>query len=273
MNYSSSNLPNFLVVGAMKAGTSTLAHYLRQHPQIYMPKIELHFFDKEGNFEKGVDWYKEQFQQAEERQILGEKTPTYSYLPECPERIAGVVPEVKVVWIFRNPIDRAYSNYWHAVNAGVERLSFKEAIEQEENRKGKNIWFGYKKRSKYIEQVNRYLEFFSREDMCFLFFEELLEEREVELNRIYEFLDISPHSPEPAQKNKTYIPSSILLQYYSKKLFGQGKTFNYFSRLNHLFKTEYPKMDEEVRAKLRNYFEPYNKSLFKLIGRKTEDWN
>lgn len=268
------NLPDFLIVGAMKAGTSTLAHYLRQHPQIYMPDSELHFFDKDKNFNKGVDWYKEKFEKGKEGQLIGEKTPTYSYLPECPERIADIIPDVQLIWIFRDPVDRAYSNYWHAVNAGIERLSFKEAIEKEERRVENNVFYGYKKRSRYVEQVNRYLEYFSKENMCFLFFKNLIRERDRELARAYEFLNIPQDSPESAKKNKTFRPNSITFQYFIRKFFGRGKFYSFFDRLNHSINLEYPKMEPKVHSNLVKHFESYNHKLFELIDRDPpKTWN
>ncbi|MEX0719992.1 MAG: sulfotransferase domain-containing protein [Balneolaceae bacterium] len=162
-------LPDFIIVGTMKSGTSTLGHYLRQHKNIFMPKDEVYFFDATGGYkdrwEKGIDWYREQFKDADENQIVGEKTPTYCYLVEVPERIYELLPEVKLIWIFRKPFDRAYSNYWHAVRNGGEKESFEYAEEDEQDRIKENIWNGYLQRSNYIKQVENYLKYFSLDQM------------------------------------------------------------------------------------------------------------
>ncbi|MDZ7692679.1 MAG: sulfotransferase [Balneolaceae bacterium] len=106
--------PGFLIVGAMKAGTTTLMRYLVRNPYIAIPNNEIHYFDKESNYRKGLDWYKKKFSASESTQIIGEKTPTYSYDPKVPARIYKDFPDCKIVWLFRNPVDRTYSNYIHA---------------------------------------------------------------------------------------------------------------------------------------------------------------
>lgn len=162
-------LPDFIIVGTMKAGTTSLAHYLKQHPQIFMPNREVHFFNNEDNYKKGVKWYKKQFKKASNDSVIGEKTPTYSYLKKVPKRIHDILPEVKLIWIFRNPVDRTYSNYWHAYKKGMERLSFEKAIKNEKQGIKENIFYGYKKRSIYVEQVKRYLKFFPKNKMFFYY--------------------------------------------------------------------------------------------------------
>lgn len=108
---------DFIIVGAMKSGTSSLAFHLSNHPDIYMPESEVHFFNDDEAYEKGYQHYLNQFEYLQNK-IVGEKTPTYSYLKKCPERIYDFNANVKLIWIFRNPVDRAYSNYWHAVKRG-----------------------------------------------------------------------------------------------------------------------------------------------------------
>jgi hypothetical protein len=141
--------PSFIVVGAAKSGTSSLAHYLMQHPKIYMPDRELHFFDARGGYadrwKYGVEWYENQFASADSHHLCGEKTPTYAYIPSVPKRMNAVVPDIKLIWILRDPVYRAYSNYWHAVCEGVELLDFDEAVRMESERIKNDISKGYVK--------------------------------------------------------------------------------------------------------------------------------
>lgn len=267
-------LPDFLIVGAMKAGTTTLAYHLNQHPGVFLPDKEIHFFDTDKNYARGVQWYEDRFKQAGEGQIVGEKTPTYSYLPIVPQRIAKDLPNAKFLWIFRNPVDRTYSNYWHMVIGGSELLSFEEAIAKEPDRLKKSLWYGYRKRSVYVEQVERYLGYFSKSNMFFMFFEDLVDQTESEMRHVLGFLNIqeSFHSHELEKKNSTFLPQSIYLQWIARKVFGTGIAFKLVKRLNRRRSKGYPRMDRAIRQELEEYFAPLNLELFNLIEKSTDKW-
>ena len=219
-------LPDFIIVGAMKAGTTTLADYLRHHSEIYMPEEELHFFDARGGYtdrwERGVKWYEKQFESADPSDICGEKTPTYSCLPSVPERIYQVVPDVKIIWILRNPVDRSYSNYWHAVRAGAEKLSFEEAVKQEDERIKENIWKGYVRRSHYINQIDRFLEYFDRESMHFCLFANMKNNLVSLINEVTVFLGAGDGGVDPQatekKENMTVLPYSVFVRRAARKM-------------------------------------------------------
>src|SRR6056297_2017481 len=118
---------DFIIVGAMKAGTSSLAFHLSNHPNICMPLKEAHFFNIKDHYEQGSEYYKIFFKDCESKKLWGEKTPTYSYLRKVAPLIKEYNPDIKLIWILRNPVKRSYSNYWHAFKKGVEDLSFKKA--------------------------------------------------------------------------------------------------------------------------------------------------
>jgi hypothetical protein len=154
-------LPDFLICGAQKAGTTALTFYLRNHPGIFIPwKKELHFFDADFNFNKGLDFYTRQFAGASQAQVTGEGTPIYMYLNKIPGRIAPALPGIKLIFILRNPVDRAWSHYWDSVKRGKEEMSFEHAINLEEDRIIKDEvskrFFSYLDRGKYIDQINAY---------------------------------------------------------------------------------------------------------------------
>ena len=188
--------PDFLIVGTMKSGTSTLAFHLRQHEKVYMPEKELHFFDGQGRFgdrwARGQEWYESQFPVDIPQTVVGEKTPTYSYVPGAAERIHSLYPDVRLIWIFRDPVDRAYSNYWHYVcHAGKETRSFREAVSAELRGDEKNIWKQYVRRSQYADQVKRFLQLFDKDDMLFLKFMDLKRDIADVLSQTYRFLGVS----------------------------------------------------------------------------------
>ena len=272
--------PNFIIVGTMKSGTSSLADLLSSNNNIYIPEKELHFFDNFGGYKKrwnyGLDWYSKQFLNAEENQIIGEKTPTYSYLKEVPERISKTLPNVKLIWIFREPIARTYSNYWHAVINGSENASFTDAIHNETQRLEKNIWVGYKKRSNYYEQVQNYLKYFSLTQMHFLTLEELRDNPEKTLRSVCSFLEVDYDEEMLSRKivsNKSYLPKSKMIRYYVRKMWGFNSILVKLERKINVTKASYPKMSESDRDYLRAFFSEGNIKLQKLTGLKTEYWN
>lgn len=270
-------LPEFIIVGAMKSGTSTLAHYLDQHPEIYIPDREVHFFYEEGkgHWEEGLQWYKRQFQEASSEQILGEKTPTYSYLPGVAERINNALPDVKLIWIFRDPIDRAYSNYWHAVRSGIEPLGFAEAVQREDER---DIWKGYVRRGQYAEQVGRYLDYFDREQMHFSLFGDLKADPRSVLKDLFTFLNVDPgYSDQLNQRARKKIPRSRTFRYWTKSVLNEVPILRSLAfRLDRWFNQRsnpgYPDMDLKVRRHLQNHFRPYDEQLEEQTGLVLDDW-
>src|SRR5690242_6983741 len=136
-------LPDFLIIGTQRGGTTSLYHYLEAHPCIGPSTTkEIHFFDRRVN--KGIAWYRGHFPTRIEKYyverlhgrafITGEASPSYLFHPHVPRRIAKVLPHTKLIILLRNPIDRAYCQYYHSLELGYETLSFEEAIQGEEER-------------------------------------------------------------------------------------------------------------------------------------------
>jgi len=131
-------LPDFIIIGVQRGGTTSLYKYMTKHPKIIPAlKKEIHFFD--NKFGKGLSWYESQFMQnpffcllkrkrKSEDTITGEASPYYIYHPHVPKRISKILPNVKLIAILRNPIERAFSHYNHEVRLGAEKLSFEDAL-------------------------------------------------------------------------------------------------------------------------------------------------
>lgn len=275
-----SKLPHFIIVGTMKSGTTSLGHYLDQHDHIYMPKNEVHFFDNFGGYadrwNRGLEWYGSQFKLAKENQIIGEKTPTYSYLEDVPARIKETLPKVKLIWIFRNPIDRAYSNYWHAVKNGGERESFEYAVNNEQERIQTDIWKGYVKRSNYAEQVRNYLNYFDLDQMLFLTFEEMKNDLKVTLQKTCQFLNVdfqpSMISSQEA-KNITHMPRFPSLRYFVSSNFGTQSILSRIERKLNFKNGKYSPMPPDLRAILIEKFKDSNKELAELTNLNLDHWD
>jgi len=191
-------LPNFLCVGAQKVGTTTLHEILVQHPDIYFPEIkETHFFDIEERYKKGVEWWiKEYFYEYKGEKIVREVTPMYMYHEKAPKRIFRTLGKnVKLVFILRNPVDRAYSHYLMSYGRGYETESFEKAIKLEGERlkidEFHRSHFSYIDRGYYAKQIKRYLNFFPRKNMFFIVFEtDFKKNRERTIKSLLEFLEI-----------------------------------------------------------------------------------
>jgi len=127
---------------------------------------EVHFFCWDFIFNKGRIWYEKHFDSCRNYKVVGEATPYYMYVPEVPERIYNMIPEAKLIFLLRDPVERAYSHYWHEVKTGWETLSFEEAIDIEDIRISKSELFknhySYLDRGKYAVQIERFLKFFPK---------------------------------------------------------------------------------------------------------------
>src|SRR3972149_2256199 len=125
-------LPNFLVIGAPKAGTTSLYHYLRLHPQVFMPATkELSFFVEQNNWPRGRAWYEEQFSGAVDAAAIGEASPRYTMYPQyagVPARIADLLPDIRLIYLVRHPIERMRSHYLDHVIYGAEKAPIEKAL-------------------------------------------------------------------------------------------------------------------------------------------------
>ena len=248
------SLPDFVIIGAQKCGTSSLYSYLTGHPQVVSAsKKEVHFFDSPA-FRRGEGWYRSNFppQSSENGQktITGEASPYYIYHPLVPKRAASLIPNAKLIALLRNPVDRAYSDYNHRVNDGIETLSFEEAIEAEAERiKGEkermlseegyfspnHRRYSYLARGVYVDQLEDWHEHFDRDQLLLLKSEDFFKDTRKMMGVVCDFLGL----PEWEGGN-----------------FGQGRN-----------RRRYEPMKPETRARLERYFEPHNQRLYDYLGR------
>ena len=221
-------LPNFLIIGAAKSGTTSLYDYLNQHPQVYMsPVKEPRFFALEGeklNFqnpdqainETSITTFSDYcslFDNVTHETAIGEASPLYLYSPKAVERIAHCLPEAKLIAILRNPVDRAYSCYKHLI--ALERFSFAEALEQEDKRIQQNwahLWH-YRQGGYYYLQLKRYFDKFSPEQIKVYLFDDLKAEPAKLLEDVYSFIGVdSSFIPDLTFKNVSNNPKVKSLQ-------------------------------------------------------------
>lgn len=216
-------LPNFFIIGVAKSGTTTLFNVLRQHPQIFCSIVkEIRYFSNDAFYTNGIGWYQNTyFQGSENHPARGEATPHYlSWSGKVAPRIKDVYKDqdVKFIAIFRDPVKRAYSHYWHQFRLGNETLSFKDALDAEEKRFKEN-WdaysssgvgtFGYYRLGCYATRLKPFLELFSPDQFLFLLQDDLHYEFSGTMAKTASFLGVkASHEFQPMISNPAAMPKS-----------------------------------------------------------------
>lgn len=276
-------LPDFIVPGVMKSGTTSLHFYLCQHPDIWMPQgkwQETHFFDYDENYNQGLDWYKDRLKGWTSEKLLGQTCPNYLGNAKAITRMEELLPSVKFIIVMRNPVDRAFSHYWHEVKKNREKESFEQALILEEERISKNeIWwryYCYRLRGKYYEHVLDLIKTFPNSDIHFVVYENLRVNPLLEINKCFQFLGLQPLTQLKFEiHNKTVIPRS----FFVKKLINSPK-LDWLPLVSNLRSLEfqhnrihqYGKMNDATRNELLTYYRDSNKQLSDLIGVDLSIW-
>lgn len=250
-------LPAFLIIGAQKAGTTSLASYLAAHPSVVSPKWkEVHFFDL--NYTRGVEWYRSHFPVGARRRLgsgfqgrrllAGDATPYYILHPRAPFRAWQLIPAARIIILLRDPVVRAYSHYHHEVRLGKESLSFDEAIAAEPSRIAGEVQrleaepayesfnyqhFTYLERGIYSDQIHRWLNYFRPDQFLVLSSEEFFEKPADGYRKVLQFLGL-PQWELPA---------------YPAEHVGS-----------------YPPMPAATRQHLLDYYAPHNRTLRKHLN-------
>jgi hypothetical protein len=218
-------LPNFLIIGAARCGTTTLYSHLQTHPDVYLPltkRPEPHFFLKEAEYSQGLPYYEQRFFAAWHGQrAVGEASTSYVYGEQVPGRVAGALPGVRLICMLRNPVERAFSGYWHSVVSGLETLSFEDALAQEQTRKiefagtplGEIAPFAYVERGLYHQQLTRWLTMFDRSRLQIILLEDLLARPQQTCSDVASFLGIDPEVFPTRQlgKENTSVPAGATM--------------------------------------------------------------
>lgn len=241
-------LPDFLILGAQKAGTTALYAYLRWHPEISGPAWkEVSFFDR--HFGRGARWYRGHFPVRRGRRLIGEASPGYLFHPLAPRRVRETVPHAKLIALLRDPVDRALSHYHHEVALRREPLSFEAALDAEDERtRGEeermlrdpryfsHAWWDhtYVARGRYAAQLERWFDVFPREQLLVLASEDLASDPAGTYARVLEFLGAPRHE----------------LASYPR-----------------VYEQQYAEMRPETRRRLATEFAAPNQRLYELLGR------
>jgi len=278
-------LPNFLIVGTRKGGTSPLQKYLRNHPDIFMARGEIYFFSDEENYAKGVKWYEQFFSECKNEKMIGEKSNPYMCKEKAAKRIYNLIPKVKLIFILRHPIDRAYSGYWQNIRSAKTFCSFKAAIE---NNCEEYCQKSFMEVSRYKEQIACFREFFPKKQLLLLKSDDLKDDRKRTLEKVFNFLGVKNIIPDNINKEYNVGVDPRRFNLLHKKINNMDATYNFkeaktsikyipkiLNTLNtrrglvkaiaHLsanpyewktkYKGAYPKMNADVRRKLEKILE------------------
>jgi len=236
--------PDFIIVGGQRCGTTTLYNNLISNSDVTAAtQKEIHFFD--NHYHEGLTWYKNQFKKS---LCTGESTPYYIFHPHSLRRISNDIPNVKIIILLRNPVDRAYSHYWFESREKNEHLSFEDAINEEPARlKGEldkmindeNYYsfahqhFSYLTRGIYISQLKNVFRYFKKNQILIISSENFFKNPSNTLKQVSNFLEISDNYKFPI------------------------KVYNKSNNIT---------MNENTRNKLEKYFVKYNKELYNFLG-------
>lgn len=246
-------LPTFLVIGGQRCGSTYIYDRLCEHPNVRGALVkEVHYFNLNKRYAKGLNWYLGHFPSSAHPQANGAngnlqvtgEAAGYIFHPEAPARIAEIMPEVKLIALLRNPVNRAYSHYYHMRRLGFETVStFEEAIDLEEARLQDEKERGvvgshyhhhtYLLRGLYADQLPWWFDVFPREQLLIIQSEEFYQSPVSVLKRVAQFLELPEWTPSEYRGHKEF---------------------------------SYPKMSAETQARLEEHFRPHNQRLFDLLG-------
>ena len=275
-------LPNFLIIGAEKGGTTWLYEKLRRHPEVYMPRVkELYFFNNDGSESKTREWYEKHFEAAP---AVGEATPAYMYNEQVARRIAEMIPDAKLIACLRHPTDRIYSHYWMNRGLGAVDCSFNEVVSERQE--------PYIRNGLYGEQLDRYLSYFDRDQLLTLISEEVFSAPSASLNKICSFLGVDDTFYQDQEwlarreNRAARTRSKMALEVMSAVGGWMRHTEGARQVLDALKATgitdvikgvnreprEYPEMDSELRKELDEHYASTVLYVEEILGREIRAW-
>lgn len=278
-------LPNFVIVGAARSGSTSLYRHLRAHPEVFLPRRkELHYFDKHWN--DGLDWYRSHYAEASGQPALGDATPTYMYKAQAVERMAATLPDARLVAILRNPVDRAYSHYWMNRSQWKEKLSFEAALAAEPVRlaaddghkhRGVPGSCAYVDRGRYLYQLRRLCEHYPHQRLMVMVFEdELARAPQRAYASLCRFLGIDDSFVAPdldSAANRSIAYRSQLVGRVTRLAPRSLKPVaRAVARANER-PLSYPPMAPETRARLVEAYRADNAALATWLGRDLSAWD
>ncbi len=291
-------LPNFLIIGAPRSGTTTLYESLKRHPQIFMSPIkEPMFFILEGDTKeyvgpvlpkgfRDIEAYRSVFRGVREEKAVGEASPFYLFSPKAPPKIKKYIPQVKIIALLRDPVDRAYSHYMLHCMGQLEPLSdFREAVaaEKERIRKGWFIYWCYQGLGYYGKQIERYFSYFNPSQFRFFLLEDLIHSPDRLFREIFQFLGIDENirirKPEKYNSsgnlNNRFVRYMVLkpniIKSALKKVLSEWTQYYLLTKFTNISLTK-PPLSLEIRGQMIELFREDILKTQDLIQRDLSAW-
>jgi hypothetical protein len=246
-NASSRSLPDFLIIGAARSGTTSLFHLLCRHPQVMRSLYkEVNFFSR--NYERGVNWYRAHFptqrRKSNANALTGEASPSYLWRPNVPQRVKSLVPHCRFIALLRNPVDNLSSSYQYNVRLGRVAVSFEEAVHEARQQLEAALQSGAGDQRTceparlhsdfYHISLDRWFSIFPRDQLLILEYGEAFGDMQAAMEKICSHLRIRPWAPDREERRNT---------------------------------GSYPPMNPATRADLQKFFAPHNEKLYSLLGK------
>jgi hypothetical protein len=272
------HLPDFLVIGAQKAGTTSVWHYLRAHPDVFMPELkEPYFFTLEGTWHRGLEWYTSLFAGSGRDQIAGEASPGYTMFPYFADSaglIKATVPNVKLIYLIRDPIERMISSWVESRADGFEFEDLPSALRH-------NLF--YVAASQYATQLKQYYRHFPPESLLIVRSEDLFTDPATAMSRICEFIGIDPaHLPESYERHNASDGRSVPKDRFVRlhrglpRRLGDQLAIVEARRQPILTRRQIRRSDatipDELRSRLTEYLELEMQELRRLVGPDLDLW-
>jgi hypothetical protein len=280
-------LPNFLIVGAAKCGTTSLADWLRAHPDVWIPpEKELMFFDRDDRADDTA-WYRACFAGAGDEAAVGEASPTYMTSPKALDRIAALLPGVRVIVMLRQPVDRAYSHYWHWREREGEGRSFAKVVAfelQPGRAEETGRWdakhperYSYLAHGNYCRQLDWLAERFPAEAQHVILFDDFRRDPAAVYRAVCRFLGVDDE-PVPEDVGAVSNPTvrfepEWLWRAFIRVRLGRWIPDRAGAAIYHRMKrTGYPPMDPAIRERLLAHYAPEREALAGRLGRDLGAW-
>jgi len=274
-------LPNFVGIGAQRSGTTWIYEMLKNHPQVCMsPEKEINFFN--NHYGKGLEWYKKFFNECSREKVIGEFSPTYLSNNLAAKRMRKIVPEAKIIVSLRNPADQIFSRYHYMISRQMYSKSFDKAL------KGMPCLI---EDAFYYKHIKRYLEYFDRDQILILIYEDLHRDARSFLRKVYSFLGIDSSYIPPNLNEKVHsirVPKSkhietamVIIRILLRKMelyslvekLKERDIVRKLRELNTRANKTYKEMDARNRHRLNQIFAHDKESLLALLGRDLSIWN
>jgi len=270
-------VPHFVIAGTQKAGTTWLKQQLARHPDVFMARKQLHFFDR--NFHKGIGWYKSWFRSAAPEKICGEKTTEYFDIPTAApfaQYVANFFPQLKVIIILRDPVTRALSALRHMVNSGLEKLpTDPDRVLFDDKARPRLRSFRYIERGFYANQLkDLYRNIPTDQIMVLVFEEDIIDNPSSCLRRVCDFIgvpNIRFHGYDRPVNRLRLSPLAIALSYQMYDVPYARSVIRRADRVLGLNPWK-PEFKLKTVARLRSIFADHNAELFQLLGREITAW-